>query len=140
MRKGDDAVSESNEAARAVVDAVHRIAAAFDNHDVASLYAAHYQGPETTLIAQGGERAIGWAAVQDELEKRINEFEVIHTTIDKPEVVLFGNLAVVTYEQHTNSRLHDIDFTWVGWVTDIYIQVESQWLRIHHQASDRKKS
>jgi hypothetical protein len=133
-------VSESNDAARAVVDAAHRIAAAFDNHDLASLFAAHYQGPETTLIAQGGERVVGWASVQDELEKRVNEFEVIRTKIDKPEVVLFGNLAVVTYEQNTNSRLHDIDFTWVGWVTDIYILVEGQWLRIHHQASDRKKS
>ena len=133
-------MSESNEAARAVVDAAHRIAGAFDSHDVESLYAAHYQGPESTLIAQGGERVIGWALVQDELEKRVNEFEVIRTKIDKPEVILFGNLAVLTYEQHTNSRLHDIDFTWVGWVTDLYIQVEGRWLRIHHQASDRKKS
>ncbi len=133
-------MSEPNEAARAVVDAVHRIATAFDSHDVASLFAAHYQGPETTLIAQGGERVIGWASVQDELDKRVHEFEVVRTKIDKPEVVLFGNLAVVTYQQQTNSRLHDIDFTWVGWVTDIYIRREGQWLRIHHQASDRKRS
>lgn len=132
-------MTTKDEAARAVLETIRRIAAAFDQRDLETLLAAHYQGPDCSMIAQGGERVVGWDAVQQQLENRLNEFEYCRTSIDNPVVSLFGNVAVITYEQQTNSRLHDIDFKWSGWVTDVLLHHEGSWLRVHHQASDRNK-
>lgn len=138
--KGVPLVTMSEETAGAVVEVIRRIAGAFDERDLDTVLAAHYQGPECSMIAQGGQRVVGWDAVKTELENRINEYEYSRTTIHQAVVSLIGEVAVVTYEQRTNSRLHDIDFKWVGWVTDVMIQRDGQWLRVHHQASDQSKA
>lgn len=138
--KGEPLVTMSEETAGAIVEVIRRIAGAFDDRALEAVLSAHYQGPECSMIAQGGQRVVGWSAVKTELENRINEYEYSRTVIDHPVVSLLGDVAVVTYEQRTNSRLHDIDFKWVGWVTDVLIHREGRWLRVHHQASDRSKT
>ena len=130
----------SENAAGAVLEVIRQIAGAFDKRDLDSVLSAHYQGSECTMIAQGGQRVVGWGAVRSELENRINEFEYSRTAIVQPVVSLYGDVAVITYEQRTDSRLHDIDFKWVGWVTDVMIYREGRWLRVHHQASDQSKT
>jgi ketosteroid isomerase-like protein len=132
-------VSVLNEEARSIVEVIRTIAGAFDGRDLDTLLATHFQGPECSMIAQGGERVVGWDGVRAQLENRMNEFEYSRTKIDNPVVTLFGDIAVVTYEQRTDSRLHDIDFKWIGWVTDVMVRREGRWLRVHHQQSDRSK-
>jgi ketosteroid isomerase-like protein len=132
-------VNELSDAVRAIVEVILRIAEAFDKRDLDTLLGEHYQGPESSIIAQGGERLVGWEAVRGELEMRMSEFEYSRTSINRPVVSRFGDIAVITYEQIINSRLHDIDFKWAGWVTDLLIQREGKWLRIHHHASDQSQ-
>jgi ketosteroid isomerase-like protein len=139
VRKGEDIVSELNEEARKIVEAVRTIAGAFDGRDIGTLQAAHYQGPESSMIDQSGERVVGWESVREQLENRMNEFEYSRTTIDDAVVSFFGDIAVATYERRIDSRLHDIDFKFIGWVTDVFIRHQGLWLRVHHQASDRKR-
>jgi hypothetical protein len=137
-REGEDVVSEWDEEAQKVVEIVRTIAEAFDRRDIGTLQAAHYQGPESSMIDQSGGRVVGWDFVREQLENRINEFEYSRTRIDDAVVSFFGDMAVATYERRIESRLHDIDFKFVGWVTDVFIKVQGHWLRVHHQASDRK--
>jgi hypothetical protein len=136
--KGEDAVSELNEEARNVVEAISAIAGAFDGHDIGTLLASHYQGPESSMIDQSGERVVGWESVRDQLENRMNEFEYSRTKIDDPVVCFFGEIAVATYLRKIDSRVHDIDFKFFGWVTDVFMKTDGRWLRVHHQASDKK--
>jgi ketosteroid isomerase-like protein len=131
-------VSELNEEARNIVEVINTIAGAFDGRDIGTLLATHYQGPESSMIDQSGERVVGWESVRDQLENRMNEFEYSRTRIEDPVVCFFGDIAVATYERKIDSRLHDIDFKFVGWVTDVFMKTEGKWLRVHHQASDRK--
>ncbi len=130
-------MSELSDTAEAVLEVIRRIAEAFDQRDIDAMIGEHYMGAESSLIVQGGERIVGWEAVRDELEMRMGEFEYSRTSISRPVVSLFGDLAVVTYEQRTDSRLHDIDFKWVGWVTDLLIRRDGKWMRIQHHASDQ---
>jgi hypothetical protein len=58
-RKGEDVVSEWSEEAQKIVEAVRTIAGAFDGRDIDTLQAAHYQGPESSMIDQSGERVVG---------------------------------------------------------------------------------
>jgi ketosteroid isomerase-like protein len=131
-------VSEWNEEAKKIVEAVRTIADAFDGRDTDTLQAAHYQGAESSMIDQGGERVVGWESVREQIENRMNEFEYSRTRIDDAVVSFFGDIAVATYERRIDSRLHDIDVKFVGWVTDVFIKEQGAWLRVHHQASDRK--
>ncbi len=130
-------MSELSDTAEAVLEVIRRIAEAFDQRDLDALNSEHYQGPESSLIIQGGGRIAGWEAVRDQLEMRMGEFEYSHTSIDRPVVSLFGDVAVVTYEQSVDSRLHDITFKWVAWVTDLLIRRDGKWVRIQHHASDQ---
>lgn len=131
-------MSELNEEARNIVEVINTIAGAFDGRDIGTLLATHYQGPESSMIDQSGERVVGWESVRDQLENRMNEFEYSRTRIEDPVVCFFGDIAVATYERKIDSRLHDIAFNFVGWVTDVFRKTEGKWLRVHHQASDRK--
>lgn len=133
-------MSEPDDQARRVLDAVLRIASAFDRRDLDGLVAAHYQGPESSMIPAGvSTRASGWEAVRERLETLLGEFQQSKTTIDKPEVSLYGDVAVIDYEQKIQSRVHDIEFAWEGWVTDVLLLREGRWLRVHHHASDRRQ-
>jgi ketosteroid isomerase-like protein len=131
-------VSEWDEEAQKVVEVVSTIAGAFDGRDIGTLQSAHYQGPESSMIDQSGERVVGWDSVREQLENRMNEFEHSRTRIEDVVVSFFGGIAVATYERRIDSRLHDIDFKFVGWVTDVFIKEQGAWLRVHHQASERK--
>jgi ketosteroid isomerase-like protein len=84
-------------------------------------------------------RASGWEEVRERLETLLGEFQQSKTIIDKPEVSLFGDVAVIDYEQKIQSRVHDIEFAWEGWVTDVLLLREGRWLRVHHHASDRRQ-
>ncbi|MFQ5792880.1 MAG: YybH family protein [Acidobacteriota bacterium] len=129
-------MSEISEDQRAVIEAIQRVAAAFDERDLDALLGAHYQGPECSMVPPGGQRVCGWEAVRYQLENRTAEFQYSRTTIELPEVSLFRDTAVITYLQRIDSRLHDIDFNWAGWVTDVLVRREGRWLRVHHHASD----
>jgi len=123
-----------------VLDAVLEIAAAFDRRDLKSLVGAHYQGPESSMIPAGvTTRSSGWEAVRERLETLLGEFQQSKTTIDHAEVSLFGEVAVIDYEQKIKSLVHDIEFVWEGWVTDVFLLREGRWLRVHHHASDRRQ-
>ncbi len=133
-------MGELDETGRKVLDAVLEIATAFDRKDLSALVEAHYQGPESSMIPAGvTTRSSGWEAVRDRLETLLGEFQQSKTTIDKAEVSLFGNVAIIDYEQKIRSRVHDIEFAWEGWVTDVFLQQEGRWLRVHHHASDRRQ-
>ena len=133
-------MGELDQAGRKVLDTVLEIASAFDRKDLDALIAAHYQGPESSMIPAGvTARSSGWAAVRDRLETLLGEFQQSKTTIDKPEVSLFGDVAIIDYEQKIQSRVHDIEFAWEGWVTDVFLLREGRWLRVHHHASDRRQ-
>ena len=133
-------MGELDEAGRKVLDAVLKIAAAFDRKDLPGLIDSHYQGAESSMIPAGvTTRASGWDAVRDRLETLLGEFQQSRTTIDKAEVSLFGEVAIIDYEQQIQSRVHDIEFAWEGWVTDVFVQRQGRWLRVHHHASDRRQ-
>lgn len=132
-------MSELSEAAGVVAEVIRRIAEAFDQHDLDALFKEHYQGPESSIIAQAGERVVGWEAVQAELELRAREFEYSRTTVKSQVVSVFGNIAVATYEQLIDNRLHDIEFKWRGWVTDLLILQDGKWLRMQHHASEQNQ-
>ncbi len=132
-------MSELSEAAGVVVEVIRRIAEAFDRQDLDALFGEHFQGSESSIIAQAGERVVGWEAVQAELELRVREFDYSRTTVKNPLVSVFGNIAVVTYEQLIDSRLHDIEFKWRGWVTDHLILQDGKWLRMQHHASEQSQ-
>ena len=133
-------MSELDDQARRVLDAVLQIASAFDRRDRNALVGAHYQGPESSMIPAGvSTRASGWEAVRERLETLLGEFQQSKTTIDKPEISLFGDVAVIDYEQKIHSRVHDIEFAWEGWVTDVLLLRDGRWLRVHHHASDRRQ-
>jgi ketosteroid isomerase-like protein len=133
-------VGELRGEAREVFQAVLQIAEAFDRRDLGTLLSAHYPGPESSLIPAGvGERATGWEAVRSRLETQLGEFQQSRTEIDRGEVSVFGDIAIVSYEQKIQAILHDIDFSWVGWVTDVLVRRQGRWLRVHHHASDRSQ-
>ena len=133
-------MGELDEAGRKVLDAVLGIAAAFDRKDLTALVGAHYQGPESSMIPAGvTTRSSGWEPVRERLETLLGEFQQSKTVIDKAEVSLFGDVAIIDYEQKIQSRVHDIEFAWEGWVTDVFLQREGRWLRVHHHASDRRQ-
>ncbi len=133
-------MTELDDKARSVLDAVLQIASAFDRHDLDTLVAAHYQGPESSMISAGvSTRASGWEAVRDRLETLLGEFQHSKTNVLQPEVSLFGDVAVIDYQMKMNSTVHDIDFAWEGWVTDVLVRREGRWLRVHHHASDRRQ-
>lgn len=133
-------MGELDKAGRKVLDAVLEVAAAFDRKDLNALVEAHYQGPESSMIPAGvTTRSSGWEAVRDRLETLLGEFQQSKTTVDKAEVSLFGDVAIIDYEQKIQSRVHDIEFAWEGWVTDVFLQSEGRWLRVHHHASDRRQ-
>ena len=46
-------LTELDDKARSVLDAILQIASAFDRHDLDTLVAAHYQGPESSMIPAG---------------------------------------------------------------------------------------
>jgi ketosteroid isomerase-like protein len=132
-------VSELDKAGREVLETVLEMASAFDRKDLDALIGAHYQGPESSMIPAGvTSRSSGWEAVRDRLETLLGEFQQSKTTIDKAEVSLFGDVAIIDYEQRIQSRVHDIEFAWEGWVTDVFLHREGRWLRVHHHASDRR--
>ena len=91
------------------------------------------------MVAHGGDRVVGWDAVRDEIEMRMNEFEYSRTQVSNPVMSVFGPIAVITYELHSDSRLHDIDFKAATWATDLMVQREGKWLRVQHHASDRSR-
>ena len=133
-------MGELDNTGREVLNAVLEIAAAFDRKDLQALIDAHYQGPESSMIPAGvTDRSSGWDAVRERLETLLGEFQQSKTTIDKPEVSLFGQVAIIDYEQKINSRVHDIEFAWEGWVTDVFLNRDGRWLRVHHHASDRRQ-
>ena len=105
-----------------------------------SLIAAHYQGSESSMIPAGvSTRASGWEAVRDRLETLLGEFQHSKTTVHEPEVSLFGDVAIIDYKKKIHSNVHDIEFAWEGWVTDVMVLREGRWLRVHHHASDRRQ-
>ena len=133
-------MTELDDRARSVLDAVLSIASAFDRHDLDALVAAHYQGSESSMIPAGvSSRASGGEAVRDRLETLLGEFQHSKTTILQPEVSLFGDVAIIDYQMKLNSTVHDIDFAWEGWVTDVVVFRDGRWLRVHHHASDRRQ-
>lgn len=133
-------MGELDERGREVLDAVLGIASAFDRRDLNAMIGAHYQGPESSMIPAGvTSRSSGWDAVRERLETLLGEFQQSKTVIDKAEVSLFGDVAVIDYEQKIQSRVHDIEFVWEGWVTDVFLRRDGRWLRVHHHASDRRQ-
>ena len=133
-------MTEVDDQARSVLDAVLRIASAFDRRDLDGLMAAHYQGPESSMIPAGvSMRASGWDAVRDRQEPMLGEFQHSKTTVHEPEVSLFGDVAIIDYKQKIQSSVHDIEFAWEGWVTDVLVLHDGRWLRVHHHASDRRQ-
>ncbi len=133
-------MTELDDQARSVLDAVLQIVSAFDRRDLDSLIAAHYQGSESSMIPAGvSTRASGWEAVRDRLETLLGEFQHSKTTVHEPEVSLFGDVAIIDYKKKIHSNVHDIEFAWEGWVTDVMVLREGRWLRVHHHASDRRQ-
>ena len=133
-------MGELDETGRKVLDAVVNIAGAFDRKDLPGLIDSHYQGVESSMIAAGvTTRASGWEAVRERLETLLGEFQQSRTIIDKAEVSLFGDVAIIDYQQKIQSRVHDIEFAWEGWVTDVFVLRQGRWLRVHHHASDRRQ-
>lgn len=131
-------MSDRSAEERAVLDRVHDIARAYDARDLQSLLSFHRQGPETSLVSPDGARLTGWASIAEHLEMWMSEFQYSRTHIAQAEVFVRGDVAVATYERRIDSRLHDIEFTSVGWVTDVFVLQEGAWLRLHHHASEAK--
>jgi hypothetical protein len=100
-------VSEWDEEAQKVVEVVRTIAEAFDRRDLDTLQAAHYQGPECSMIDQNGGRVVGWDFVREQLASRTNEFEYSRTKIDDAVVSFVGDIAVATFTISTSN-------SWVG--------------------------
>jgi len=122
---------------REVWDAALSRAAAVDRRDLEAVLAHYFQGPEATAVLPGAaEPRRGWSEVKPSLERGIEEFQQSRTRISEPRVIVMGDWALLTYRLQSDSRVHDIDFNWVGWISEVFVMRHGRWLVLHHHASE----